>query len=147
MRFSEFLDTLNEAEDKEKDLELEEECDDDKNDDEDLNEEDTEEFEGKITREDIIELLNDMTDDEVDEFGEFMLDILYDGESLDEAKFFDTKQRELDKAKRTNRAERRLRAKELAKYYRRNKARILAKQKKYRKKIAANPNKVRHHKK
>lgn len=145
MRFSEFLDTLNEAEDK--DLELEEECDDDKNDDEDLNEEDTEEFEGKITREDIIELLNDMTDDEVDEFGEFMLDILYDGESLDEAKFFDTKQRELDKAKRTNRAERRLRAKELAKYYRRNKARILAKQKKYRKKIAANPNKVRHHKK
>ena len=145
MRFSEFLDTLNEAEDK--DLELEEGCDDDKNDDEDLNEEDTEEFEGKITREDIIELLNDMTDDEVDEFGEFMLDILYDGESLDEAKFFDTKQRELDKAKRTNRAERRLRAKELAKYYRRNKARILAKQKKYRKKIAANPNKVRHHKK
>lgn len=145
MRFSEFLDTLNEAEDK--DLELGEECDDDKNDDEDLNEEDTEEFEGKITREDIIELLNDMTDDEVDEFGEFMLDILYDGESLDEAKFFDTKQRELDKAKRTNRAERRLRAKELAKYYRRNKARILAKQKKYRKKIAANPNKVRHHKK
>lgn len=145
MRFSEFLDTLNEAEDK--DLELEEECGDDKNDDEDLNEEDTEEFEGKITREDIIELLNDMTDDEVDEFGEFILDILYDGESLDEAKFFDTKQRELDKAKRTNRAERRLRAKELAKYYRRNKARILAKQKKYRKKIAANPNKVRHHKK
>lgn len=146
MRFSEFLDTLNEAEDK--DLKLEEECDDNKNDDdEDLNEEDTEEFEGKITREDIIELLNDMTDDEVDEFGEFMLDILYDGESLDEAKFFDTKQRELDKAKRTNRAERRLRAKELAKYYRRNKARILAKQKKYRKKIAANPNKVRHHKK
>lgn len=149
MRFSEFLNTLNEAEDK--DLELddeeldEEDCDSDKDDDEKLTEE--EEFEGKITREDIIALLDDMTDDEVDEFGEFMLDILYDGEGLDEAKFFDTKQRDLDKAKRVNRAERRLRAKELAKYYRKNKSRILAKQKKYRKKAAANPNKVRHHKK
>ena len=105
-----------------------------------------------ITRQDIMDLLDTMDGEEVDEFGEFILDVLSgdelddDDEAVNEAKFFSKKKAELDREKNQNKADRRLKAKALAKYYRKNKARILAKQKKYRKKVAKNPNLVTRHK-
>jgi len=93
-----------------------------------------------ITRQDIMDLLDTMDDEEVDEFGEFILDVL-SGDELD-----DDDKAELDREKNKDKADKRLKAKALAKYYRKNKARILAKQKKYRKKVAKNPNLVTRHK-
>lgn len=59
--------------------------------------------------------------------------------------FFQTKKKELNRAKHQDVAARRRKAKLLSKYYKRNKSKIARKAKLYKKKVKRNPNKIRHH--
>lgn len=123
--------------------------------------EETEEFEDIWTKEDLIDFINSLDDDELQEVGDFIYgevtedeefddDDYEDSEDLEESeltevKYFDKKKNQLDREKRQNIAQRKKKAKLLKKYYKKNKARIKLKAKKYRKIAKRNPNRVRHH--
>ena len=117
-----------------------------------------------FTIEDIIEILNNLDQDELNEIGEFILDLIYEPDfdldeieeteeleemveekDLNEVKYFKTKKRELDRAKKQSVSQRRKAAKERKKYYRKNKSKLKRKNKLYRKKVKRNPNKVKKH--
>jgi hypothetical protein len=114
------------------------------------------------TKEELLEFISELEDDEVQEVGDFIMGELmedddfedddfefgsYEDEELDEVHYFDKKKSQLDREKKKNISARKMKAKLLRKYYKKNKAKIARKAKIYRKKAKRNPSKVFHHKK
>lgn len=112
------------------------------------------------TKEDLIEFVNELTDEEAEDLAGFIMDELYDeseddedededyeDDEMSEKKFFKTKKRELNRAKKVDRADRRKLARDMKKYYKKNKAKIKVKASRYRKKTKRNPNMVKTHRK
>ena len=66
---------------------------------------------------------------------------------INERKFFKTRKVQLDRAKKKNILQRRKDKKDRKKYYRKNKAKIKIKNKRYRRKVKRNPNMVKTHRK
>lgn len=139
------------------------------------NEKDFEDFEDNTpwTKEELIDFINDLQDDEAADIGNVIFDyIMYndeindydsfvyddydDYENIDEAekadeeiyetKFFDVKKRQLAQQKKKHIADKKRKAKLLHRYYQKNKARIARAHKIYRKKAKRNPSKIRKHK-
>jgi hypothetical protein len=122
------------------------------------NENDNDFDELDYTKEDIIDLLDEMSPEDINDLAYFIMDELYDEEDddmddmddmdedeLSEIKYFDKKKRELNVAKKQDRSSRRKRARELKKYYKKNKSKIKVKASRYRKKIKRNPKIVTKH--
>jgi hypothetical protein len=114
------------------------------------------------TKEELLEFISELEDDEVQEVGDFIMGELmeeddfedddfesgsYEDEELDEVHYFDKKKSQLDREKKKNVSARKMKARLLKKYYKKNKAKIARKAKIYRKKAKRNPSKVFHHKK
>lgn len=114
-----------------------------------------------FTKADIIEMVEMLEDDELQEVGEMLVELIYDEswededrehegedemeESLNEVRYFDKKKNQLNREKKKNPSERRKLAKERKKWYKKNKAKVKRKQKLYRKKAKRQPNMVRKH--
>lgn len=64
-----------------------------------------------------------------------------------ERKFFKTRKRQIDKAKKTDKSKRKIKKRDAKVYYRRNKAKIKKNQKIRRRKVKARPSLVRRHRK
>ena len=105
---------------------------------------------------DIQAVLAELSPEELNEVGEFILDLIYDpsfdeedleenSEDLNEVKYFKTKKREINRNKKLDKVQRRKQAKERKKYYRKNKSKLKRKNKIYRKKVKRQPNIVRKH--
>jgi hypothetical protein len=108
---------------------------------------------------DIYEILDDLTQHELNQIGEFIMELVYDPEfdiedlgesedeelSLSERKYFGTRKREINRNKKKNIAKRKLDKKARKRYYKKNKAKIKRKQKLYRKKAKRQPNIVKKH--
>jgi DNA-binding transcriptional MerR regulator len=103
---------------------------------------------------DIKEILDELDTDELNEVGEFILELIYDPDfdnededTLDEVKYFDTKKKKLDRNKKLNLTQRRKDAKKRKKYYKKNKSKLKRKNKLYRKKVKRQPSQVKKHRK
>ena len=101
-----------------------------------------------FTYEDILESLDLLTQEEINEVGEFITDLIYEQdfdepdeqeeqEEIQEVKKFTTRKAQLQRAKKKNPAQVRKDKKARKIFYKKNK--------KYRKKVKRQPNKVRHH--
>ena len=109
-----------------------------------------------FTVDDIIELLPELTYDELQELGEELMEIIYDEEfdlddmddieeNINEVKYFDKKKNQVNREKKKDKSQRRKDAKKRKQWYKRNKSKIKRKQKLYRKKAKRQPNLVKHH--
>ena len=108
-----------------------------------------------FSTEDIYEIIEDLDQDELNEIGEFIMDLIYDpefdeedleeSEDLNEKKYFNTKKTHLDRAKKQNKAQRLKDKKLRKKYYKKNKSKLKRLNKKYRKKVKRQPNVVKKH--
>ena len=114
-------------------------------------------------KEDIHEILDDLTQEELDEVGEFILEMIYEpdfdldesddededdleeSEEMNEIRYFKTKNRELKRKRKQNISARKKAKKLRRKYYRKNKARLKRKQKLYKKKAKRRPTMVKRH--
>jgi len=92
----------------------------------------TEEFENEVFGiQDIVESLQYLTQEEIQEVGEFIYEMLEDediedmeDEDVTEAKYFDKKAHQVNKEKRLNKTERRKLAKKRKQWYKKNKAKV-----------------------
>lgn len=106
-----------------------------------------------FTKEDILEMIDVLDENELQEIGEELMELLYDEEfededmeeSINEKKYFAKKAKEINKEKKKNKSERRKDAKKRKQMYKKNKAKIKRKQKLYKKKAKRQPNQVRTH--
>ena len=101
---------------------------------------------------DIIAVIHNLTQDELNEVGMCIMDLVdpdkdensedenEDENSITERKYFDTKQRTINRNKKLDVTARRKAAKERKRYYKKNKSKLKRKNKLYRKKIKRNPN-------
>ncbi len=100
-------------------------------------------------KEDIIEAIDYLDDDELQELGEEIAELFYDEdddeESLDEAKYFDKKSGQVNRDKKKDKSSKRKKAKERKKWYKRNKSKVKRKQKKHRRKVKVGSHKVTKH--
>jgi hypothetical protein len=99
---------------------------------------------------DLVDALSELTQEELNEVGDFILAITDDEdleENLNETKYFDTTKRKLARQRKIGLADRRRAAKLRKKYYKKNKARIKRKQKLYKKKVKNRPSMVTKHRK
>ncbi len=112
------------------------------------------ETETYFSKEDIIEMIEILDDDEIQEIGEELMEMLYDEDedydsdentTLDEKKYFAKKANQVNREKKKDKATRRKDAKKRKKFYKQNKAKIKRKQKLYKKKTKRQPNQVRKH--
>jgi len=106
----------------------------------------------------IIEILSELDQDELNEVGDCILELIYDPEfddeedeleesELNEIRYFDTRKRELKKARKKNLSQRKKDKKLRKMYYKQNKAKIKRKQKLYKRRVKLRPTMVRKHKK
>jgi hypothetical protein len=116
-----------------------------------------------FTIEEITEMLQLLDQDELDDVGAFIIELLdedeidgdFDSEieeeisedEINERKYFDRKQREINREKKKNISKRKILKRERRKYYKRNKAKIKRKQKLYRKKARRRPTMIKKHRK
>jgi len=119
-----------------------------------------------FTKEDILEILNELNQEEINEVAEFIMDLIYDpsfdeedldesdksdksdeSDNLNEVKYFKTKKSQLNRQRKRDKTALRKAAKERKKYYKKNKAKLRRKNKLYRKKVKRQPNKVQKHRK
>ena len=90
---------------------------------------------------DIKEILDELEDDEIQELGEFIAELLDyddDDEEIDEAKYFNTKKRQVEKNKRKDISQRKKDARKRKQWYRKNKNKVKKYNKKARKKRKMN---------
>ncbi len=120
-------------------------------------------LESDFSTEDIFEIIQDLDQDELNEVGEFIMELIYeedfdeedleeseefkDIENLDEKQYFKTKKSHLDRAKKRNTTQRLKDKKLRKKYYKKNKAKLKRKNKLYRKKVKRQPNIQKKHRK
>lgn len=110
-----------------------------------------------FTKDDIIEMLEYLEPDEIQELGEYIVELTYeedwddeiedemDESTINEKKYFDKKMSVVNREKKIDKATKRKKAKERKRWYKKNKAKIKRKQKLYRRKVKRQPNLVRHH--
>ena len=111
-----------------------------------------------FSKEDILEIINELDDDEIQDVGDFIMEIIYDEdfddddededdepEEVSEKKYFKTKGREIKRAKKKNKGKRRTDARKRKKFYRKNKSKIKRKSEIYRRRVKRRPNMVRRH--
>jgi len=114
---------------------------------------DGQENEGVFNKNEVIEMLNMLDADDLDYIWDYMndeddiVDNVDTHTALDvtEKKFFKKKKIQLDREKKQDRAARRKAKKQRHKDYKKHKAQIKIKHKKYLRKVKRNPNLVRHH--
>jgi hypothetical protein len=141
---------------------------DDKDDKDDKKDEDLKEayaYTHTWTKDELLEFISELEDDEVQEVGDFLMGELMeedefededfetgsededeDEDELKEGHFFNKTKSQMDREKHKDVAQRKMKKKLLAKYYKKNKARIARKAKIYRNKAKKHPNAVFHHK-
>ena len=109
-----------------------------------------------FTKEDILEMIGVLSEDELQEIGEELLELLFDEEedydsddidedTLDEKKYFNKKAHQVKKEKKVDKSAKRKLAKKRKQMYKKNKSKIKRDQKKYRKKTKRRPSMVRSH--
>jgi hypothetical protein len=113
------------------------------------------------TKDELLEFISELEDDEVREVGDFLMGELMeedefededfetgseDEDELKEGHFFNKTKSQMDREKHKDVAQRKMKKKLLAKYYKKNKARIARKAKIYRNKAKKHPNAIFHHK-
>ena len=116
-----------------------------------------EEYQEDFSVQDIKEILDELSQDELNDVGECIIDLIYDpefdlddmeeSEEISEKKYFGTRKREIDRNKKKNIAKRKLDKKARKRYYKKNRAKLKRKNKLYRKKVKRQPNIVRKHRK
>ena len=119
---------------------------------------------GDFDIEDIYNILDDLSQPELNQLGEFIMELIYDPEfdlddlgeeedgkedeeeeTIDEVRYFKTRKRQLNRAKKKNISQRKRDKKLRKRYYRKNKAKMKRKNKLYRKKVKRQPNRVKRH--
>ena len=113
-----------------------------------------------FTKEDILEMIDLLDEEELQEIGEEIMEIFnreyedeeyedeeyeYEDEDITEKKYFAKKAREVNREKKIDKATKRKLAKKRKLMYKKNKAKIKRANKKYRKKVKRQPNSVRTH--
>ena len=124
------------------------------------------------TKEELIEALDYLEEDEIQEIGEEIAELIYDedfdefdegcdgtgkgkgkgkfededeDESLDEVKYFNKKANVIKREKKQDKSTKRKKAKERKKWYKQNKAKVKRKQKKHRRKVKVGSHRVTRH--
>ncbi len=106
-----------------------------------------------FTVDDIQEMLYELTQEELQEVGECIMNIIYDEEwndidvldDIDEVHYFKKRAHQVNKEKKKDKSQRRKDAKKRKQWYKKNKAKVKRQNKKYRKKVKRQPNLVRKH--
>ena len=102
---------------------------------------------------DIYEVIGELNADELNEVGEFILNLIYDPEfdededevvedleDLEERQYFKNRNSQLKRSKKLNVSDRKKAAKLRKKYYKKHKSKLKRSNKLYRKKVKRNPN-------
>lgn len=96
---------------------------------------------------DIVEMLEELTEEEIQEIGSDIMELIYDPswEEMQEKQYFDKKTAVVNREKKKNKSQKKKDAKKRKKWYKKNKSKVKRKSKLYRKKTKRQPNQVKKH--